>query len=183
MVALSPHHLPPSPPGRHCSLRPHTRARCPPVSSSMSSCVLFNVLLCPPQYPPVSLYVLLLCLHMLPSCAIHYILLCIPRCSSVSSLMSSCVTMCSCVFSCLLPVPSYVCSPPVSSYILLVSPAVFPLNVLLCLLAIILPSLVPSFKSLFCVHVFMKLFKSSTLYADLFILCPHLTRIIYSTIK
>ena len=46
MVALGPHHLPPSPPGRHCSLRPHTRARCPPVSSSMSSCVLLNVLLC-----------------------------------------------------------------------------------------------------------------------------------------
>ena len=30
---LHHHHLPPSPPGRHCSLHPHTQARCPPVSS------------------------------------------------------------------------------------------------------------------------------------------------------
>ena len=150
-----------------------------------------GVLLCPLRCPRVSLHVLLLCLHMFLSCAIHYTLSCIPRCSPASSLMSPCVfishvlLLCHHVFLCLLMSSSCssICSPPVSSYILLVSPAVFPLNVLLCLFAIILPSLVPSFKSLFCVHVFMKLFKSSTLYTDLFILCPHLTRIFYSTIK
>ena len=118
--------------------------RCPPVSFSMSSYVFICSLY-------VMLYFLLLCLHMFPSCAIHYILLCIPRCSSVSSLISSCVTMCTCVFSCLHPVPSYarlLCLPISFSLVLLCS----PLNVPLCLLAIILSSLVPSFMLLFCVH-------------------------------
>ena len=93
--------------------------RCPPVSFSMSSYVFICSLY-------VMLFVLLLCLHMFPSCAIHYNLLCIPRCSSVSSLMSFCITMCSCVFSGLFPVPSYVpllCLPIISfSLVLLCSP-------------------------------------------------------------
>ena len=163
MVALSPHHLPPSPPGRHCSLRPHTRARCPPVSSSMSSCVLLNVLLCLFMFS----YYVVICSPPVPFTITSYLM---------HSKMFFCVfldvLLYHHVFLSLLGPSScsFICSPPVSSYyIFLVSPAVFPLNVLLCLLAVILSSLVPSFMLLFCVHVFIKLFKSSIFHTNMLI--------------
>ena len=166
MVALGPHHLPPSPPGRHCSLRPHTRARCPPVSSSMSSCVLLNVLLC--------LYMFFICYVICsPTMSSYVPLLCHPLYSPMHFKMFFCVfldiLLCHHVYLCLLMSSScsFICPPP--SYILLVSPAAFPLNVPLCLLAIILSSLVPSFMLLFCVHVFIKLFKSSIFHTNMLI--------------
>ena len=182
MVALGPHHLPPSPPGRHCSLRPHTRARCPPVSSSMSS----RVFICSPT---MSSYVPLLC------SAIHYILICIPRCSFVSSLMSSCVfishvlLLCHHVFLCLLMSSSYVplacplaCLAISFSLVLLYSPSMFPCvscynPVFSC--ALIHVVILSSCR--FC--VFIELFRSSIFHTNMFILCPHLTRIFYSVNK
>ena len=142
--------------------------RCPPVSSSMSSCVF----ICSPS---MSSYVSLLCHPLYPPMHSKMFFCVFLDCDCDTGPVSPCVPVSSRAFFLFLHMfPSCVFLFP------LVSPAVSPLNVLLCLLAIILSSLVPSFMLLFCVHVFIKLFKSSIFHTNMFILCPHLTHIFYS---